>query len=219
LALAILLAIICGIAVAALSVGARPAQAAEGLVKIVALGDSLTAGYGLPADATFPVKLAAALKAAGHAVEISNAGVSGDTASGGLARLDWSVPEGTDAVILQLGANDALRGVDPAVTRKALETIITRLKARGIAVLLAGMMAPRNLGPEFARDFDAIYPELAAKYGLVFDAFFLEGVAAERDLNQADGMHPTAAGVDVIVARMVPKVADLIARLRGNGAN
>ncbi len=189
------------------------------MVRIVALGDSLTAGYGLPAEATFPVKLAAALKAKGLAVEVADAGVSGDTASGGLARLDWSVPEGTDAVILELGANDALRGVDPAVTRKALDAIITRLKARGIAVLLTGMKAPRNLGPDYASKFDAIYPALAAKHGVVFDPFFLDGVAADSKLNQADGMHPTAAGVDVIVARLAPKVVELIGRLRGKQAN
>lgn len=194
------------------------AEAAERTIKIVALGDSLTAGYGLPAEATFPVKLAAALKAKGIAVGIANAGVSGDTASGGLARLDWSVPEGTDAVIVELGANDALRGIDPAITRKALDELLARLKARGVAVLLSGMKAPRNLGPDYGRQFDAIYPDLAAKHDVVFDPFFLEGVAADGKLNQADGLHPTAAGVDVIVARMTPKVVELIERLRGNGA-
>jgi len=147
-------------------------------------------------------------------VTIENAGVSGDTATGGLARLDWSVPEGTDAVILELGANDALRGLDPKVTRSALETLIQRLKARHIAVLLAGMVAPRNLGADFARAFDPIYPELAAKYDLVLYPFFLDGVATDPALNQGDGLHPTAAGVDVIVARILPKVEELIARLK-----
>jgi acyl-CoA thioesterase-1 len=213
------LTMLCGAIVAGALAGADVARAAERPVKIVALGDSLTAGYGLPANETFPVKLAAALKAKGLAVDLADAGVSGDTASGGLARLDWSVPEGTDAVILELGANDALRGIDPAVTLKALEAIVMRLKARGIAVLLTGMKAPRNLGPDYARAFDAIYPELAGKYDLVFDPFFLDGVAADSKLNQADGMHPTAAGVDVIVARMVPKVEQLIKRLRGKTAN
>jgi acyl-CoA thioesterase-1 len=213
------LTMLCGAIVAGALAGADVARAAERPVKIVALGDSLTAGYGLPANETFPVKLAAALKAKGLAVDLADAGVSGDTASGGLARLDWSVPEGTDAVILELGANDALRGIDPAVTLKALEAIVMRLKARGIAVLLTGMKAPRNLGPDYARAFDAIYPELAGKYDLVFDPFYLDGVAADSKLNQADGMHPTAAGVDVIVARMVPKVEQLIKRLRGKTAN
>lgn len=188
--------------------------AAERTLKIVVFGDSLTAGYGLGRSEAFPNKLERALKAAGHSgVSVDNAGVSGDTASGGLTRLDWSVPEGTDAVILELGANDALRGVDPAVTRSALETIIERLQARGITVLLAGMHAPRNLGPDYVRSFDAIYPELAAKYGLALDPFFLEGVATNASLNQGDGLHPTAAGVDAIVARILPKVEEMIGRI------
>src|SRR5205085_11137540 len=130
------------------------ARAAERTIKLVALGDSLTAGFQLRGSAAFPVQLERALKAKGIAVEVANAGVSGDTSSGGLARLDWSVPEGTDAVILELGANDALRGLDPKAARSALETIVKRLKARRIAVLLAGMLAPRNLGADYARAFD-----------------------------------------------------------------
>jgi len=200
--------------VAALLAPGEPGQAAEAPIRIVALGDSLTAGFGLPVQSTFPTRLEAALKAKGIAVTIENAGVSGDTATGGLARLDWSVPEGTDAVILELGANDALRGLDPKVTRSALETLIQRLKARHIAVLLAGMVAPRNLGADFARAFDPIYPELAAKYDLVLYPFFLDGVATDPALNQGDGLHPTAAGVDVIVARILPKVEELIARVK-----
>jgi acyl-CoA thioesterase I len=188
--------------------------AAEQPVKIVVLGDSLTAGYGLPADAAFPAKLEQALKAKGLAVEVANAGVSGDTASGGLARLDWSVPEGTDAVILQLGANDMLRGVDPKVTRAALEEIVRRLVARRIAVLIAGMWAAPNLGPDYGRDFEAIYADLAAKNGLLLYPFFLDGVAADARLNQRDGTHPTAAGVDAIVKRILPKVEELVARAR-----
>ena len=196
--------------------GAAPAvgSAADGPVKIVVLGDSLSAGLGLPAEAAFPAKLANALKAKGVAVTIANAGVSGDTASGGLGRLDWSVPEGTEAVILELGANDALRGVDPDVTRTALETALNKFKDRHIAVLLAGMRAPRNMGPDYVRSFDAIYPVLASTHAVVFYPFFLEGVAADPKLNQGDGLHPTAAGVDVIVARILPKVEELIAVAR-----
>jgi acyl-CoA thioesterase I len=194
--------------------GLFPSFAAEKEVRIVALGDSLTAGYGLPAEAAFPVRLERALKANGHAVTVANAGVSGDTASGGLARLDWSVPDGTDAVILELGANDMLRGLDPKVTRTALETIVQRLKARGILVLLAGMRAAPNMGADFARAFDAIYGDLAARHDLVLYPFFLDRVAAERPLNQGDGIHPTVAGVDVIVQQITPKVEELIARVK-----
>jgi acyl-CoA thioesterase-1 len=191
----------------------RPIVAAEP-VKIVALGDSLTAGFGLAREAAFPARLEAALRAKGFAVEIANAGVSGDTPSGGLARLDWSVPEGTDAVILELGANDALRGLDPKVTRAALDAILRRLGERRIAVLLAGMRAPPNMGADYGRAFDAIFPDLAAAHDVVFYPFFLDGVAAERVLNQGDGMHPTAAGIDAIVERILPKAEELIARVK-----
>jgi len=183
-------------------------------VKIVVLGDSLSAGYGLPAGAAFPERLAAALKAKGIAVNIANAGVSGDTTSGGLARLDWSVPEGTDAVIVELGANDALRGVDPKVTRNALDTIIGKLKQRRISVLLAGMRAPRNMGPDYVRAFDAIYPALAKDHGVPLYPFFLDGVATDPKLNQADGIHPTPQGVDIIVTRMMPTVEAFLSLLR-----
>jgi acyl-CoA thioesterase-1 len=198
----------------ALACAVLPAGAADQPVRIVALGDSLTAGLGLARADAFPAKLEAALRARGIAVAIENAGVSGDTTSGGLARLDWSVPDGTDAVILELGANDALRGLDPNAARAALETIVKRLKARRIAVLLAGMLAPRNLGPDYARAFDPIYPDLASAYDLVLYPFFLDGVAADRALNQGDGLHPTAAGIDVIVARILPKVEELVARAK-----
>jgi acyl-CoA thioesterase-1 len=187
-------------------------------MRIVALGDSLTAGYGLPADATFPARLERALKAKGVAVEVANAGVSGDTAAGGLARLDWAVPQGTDAVIVELGANDMLRGTDPKVTRKALEEIVRRLSGRGIVVLLAGMRAAPNLGADYGREFEAIYADLASAYDLVLYPFFLDGVAVETRLNQPDGIHPTAAGIDTIVARMLPKVEELVARVRENRA-
>ena len=178
------------------------------------MGDSLTAGFGLPVDATFPAKLEAVLKAKGLAVEIINAGVSGDTASRGRARLDWSVPEGTDAVIVELGANDMLMGVDPKVTRNALTNIVRRLTGRGIAVLLAGMRAAPNLGADYGHAFESIYSELAAEYGVLLYPFFLDGVAADAKLNQADGIHPTAAGVDQIVMRMLPRVEELVAQVR-----
>ena len=183
-------------------------------VRIVALGDSLTAGLGLPLNASFPARLEAALKAKGATVEIANAGVSGDTASGGLARLDWSVPEGTDAVIVELGANDMLLGIDPKVTRAALTEIVRRLTGRNIIVLLAGMHAAPNLGLEYGRAFEAIFSDLAAGNDLIVYPFFLDGVAADTSLNQADGIHPTAAGVDEIVARILPAVEELIARAR-----
>jgi acyl-CoA thioesterase-1 len=183
-------------------------------VKIVVLGDSLSAGYGLPADAAFPEKLAQALKAKGVAANVVNAGVSGDTASGGLGRLDWSVPEGTEAVILELGANDALRGIDPKLTKTALDTILSKLAARHISVLLAGMKAPRNMGSDYVKGFDAIYPALASTHLVVFYPFFLDGVATDPKLNQPDGLHPTAAGVDVIVAHILPRVGELITAAR-----
>ena len=190
------------------------AKAADRPLKIVALGDSLTAGFGLPAGEAFPARLAAALSAKGLAVVIANAGVSGDTAAGGLDRLDWSVPDGTDAVILELGANDALRGLSPEPTKKALDTILRKLADRHIPVLLAGMRAPRNLGPDYTRQFDAIYPALASTHPVVFYPFFLEGVAADSKLNQKDGLHPNLAGVDEIVTRILPQVEELITRAR-----
>ncbi|MEH6951565.1 arylesterase [Nitrobacter sp. NHB1] len=185
---------------------AVPAQAADGPVKIVVLGDSLSAGLGLPAADAFPAQLEKALKDKGLNVAIDNAGVSGDTASGGLGRLDWSVPAGTQGVILELGANDALRGIDPKVTRAALEEILKRLKARDVAVLLCGMIAPPNYGAEYVSQFNAIFPDLAKTYDVPLYPFFLDGVAANTRLNQADGMHPTAAGIAVIVGRILPTV-------------
>ena len=190
------------------------AKAAERPLKIVALGDSLTAGFGLQAGEAFPARLAAALSVKGLPIVIANAGVSGDTAAGGLDRLDWSVPDGTDAVILELGANDALRGLSPELTKKALDTILRKLADRHIPVLLAGMRAPRNLGPDYTRQFDAIYPALASTHPVVFYPFFLEGVAANSKLNQKDGLHPNLAGVDEIVTRILPQVEELISRAR-----
>jgi acyl-CoA thioesterase-1 len=189
--------------------------AAESL-RIVALGDSLMAGYGLAEKDGFPAKLQAVLRAKGHDVEVINAGVSGDTASGGLTRLDWSVPKDAAAVILELGANDALRAVNPAETRKALDEALRRLRERKLEVLLAGMLAPPNMGAEYSTAFDRIYPELAQKHGVMLYPFFLDGVAAVEKLNQRDGIHPTAAGIDVIVERILPSVEKLIAQTRAN---
>ena len=179
-------------------------------IKLVALGDSLTAGYGLPAQAAFPVRLQQALRDKGIAVDITNAGVSGDTSTGGRDRLDWSVPPDTDAVIVELGANDALRGIDPKVTRTALEDILKKLKARNVAVLLCGMYAPPNYGADYAARFNAIYPDLAKAYGVPLYPFFLEGVAADAKLNQSDGMHPTAEGVEVIVRNILPTIVSFL---------
>jgi len=182
-------------------------------LKMVVLGDSLSAGLGLSASAAFPARLQKSLETKGIKVDMINAGVSGDTSSGGRDRLDWSVPEGTEAVILELGANDALRGTDPAVTRAALSDILTRLKARKIAVLLCGMLAPPNYGQEYAARFNAIYPELSKSFGVPLYPFFLEGVATDAKLNQADGLHPTADGVDVIVKNILPMVEALLGAL------
>lgn len=214
----------CGVAVhlpalLVVLIGCVPAKAqlpaiADSPVRIVALGDSLTAGLGLPVNASFPAKLETALRQRGVAVEITNAGVSGDTASGGLARLDWSVPQGTDAVIVELGANDMLRGMDPKITRAAFAEIVRRLRERHIAVLLAGMRVAPNLGAEYARQFESIYSDLAAKDGVLLYPFFLDGVAGDPTLNQPDGIHPTSAGVEEIVTRMLPQVEELVSRVR-----
>jgi len=198
----------------AVVLGPNWALAADKPVKIVVLGDSLSAGSGLNVQDAFPSKLAAALKAKGHAVEMINAGVSGDTATGGLDRFAWSVADDTDALILELGANDALRGVNPDVTRDALDQILTKLKARKIPVLLAGMKSPPNMGPDYVAKFDAIFPDLARKHDVLLYPFFLEGVAANDKLNQRDGMHPNPDGVDVIVKGILPKVEELIAQVK-----
>ncbi|WP_127091443.1 arylesterase [Aquabacter cavernae] len=179
-------------------------------LKVVALGDSLTAGLGLSRADSFAAKLEAALKAKGYDVTIVNAGVSGDTTGAGLARLDWSVPQHTDAVIVELGANDMLRGLSPDIARGNLTEILTRLKARHIPVLLTGMRAAPNLGADYRRSFDAIYPDLAAKFEVPLYPFFLEGVAGDRVLNQKDGIHPTAEGVDRIVAAILPSAEALV---------
>ncbi|HEY2009334.1 MAG TPA: arylesterase [Rhizomicrobium sp.] len=189
---------------------AAPAYAAP--VKILALGTSLTQGYGLPPGTEFTVQLQAALKRDGINTVITNAGVSGDTTAGGLARLDWSLADHPDAVILELGSNDMLRGTPPSETDRNLRAILDKLKADHIKVLLAGMHAQRNLGAEYVKEFDAIYPRLAKDYPVVFYPFILDGVALNPKLNQADGMHPNPAGVKVIVARILPYVKNLIGR-------
>jgi acyl-CoA thioesterase-1 len=173
---------------------------------VVAFGDSLTAGLGLPLEQAFPTRLQAALKARGLDVAIDNAGVSGDTAADGLARLDWSVPDGTKAVLLELGANDMLRGMDPGGTRTALDAVIERLKGRGIAVMLLGMRAAPNFGADYQKSFDGLYGALAVKHGIALYSFYLDGVAGDAALNQNDGIHPNAKGVDIIVGKIVGPV-------------
>jgi acyl-CoA thioesterase-1 len=204
---------------AAIAAAAAVVPAMAEPIRLVALGDSLMSGYGLadPASDGFPAQLQAALTARGHDVVVADAGVSGDTSAGGLARVDWSVPDGTDGVILELGANDMLRGIDPAATETALDRIMTRLGDRGIDVLVAGMRAAPNLGQDYGRAFDAIYPGLADRHGAVFYPFFLDGVAADPALNQADGIHPNTEGVAEIVARILPAVEELIARIETGG--
>ena len=198
---------------AALALSGASASA-ETPLEIVVLGDSLVAGYELAPGEDYPSKLEAALREAGYDVAISNAGVSGDTTSGGLARLDWSVPDSANAVILELGANDALRGLSPDQAAENLSTIIERLQDREIPVMLMGMMAPPNMGADYGADFNAIYPELASEYGLDLYPFFLDGVATHAEYQLADGMHPNAAGVDVMVEKTLPSVEAFIRSIR-----
>lgn len=183
---------------------------------IVGFGDSLMAGFGLGPDEGFTRKLEAALRAKGHDVTVANAGVSGDTSSGGLSRLDWSVPDGTQLVILELGANDMLRGVSPDITQKNLDAMLAKLKQRNIAVLLAGMRAAPNLGADYQDGFDAIFPKLAEKYDVPVYPFFLDGVAGEPALQLEDGLHPNAKGIDRMVERILPDVEKAIAVVKGN---
>ncbi|WP_284272845.1 arylesterase [Bradyrhizobium iriomotense] len=200
----------------ALMTGIAGASAqAKPQIKLVVLGDSLSAGLGLQGQDAFPMKLQKALQDKGIAVDMINAGVSGDTSSGGRDRLDWSVPEGTEGVIVELGANDALRGLDPDVTRAALSDIVARLKARGVVVMLCGMLAPPNYGADYAARFNSIYPDLAKKFDVPLYPFFLDGVAADAKLNQADGIHPTAAGVDIIVKNIMPTVEAFLGTISG----
>ncbi len=209
--------LLCNWLIAALAFAATADPASQPL-RIVVLGDSLVAGLGLKPSEAFPAQLERALKERGHDVEVINAGVSGDTTAGGLDRVGWAVPERTGAVILELGANDALRGLDPRRARSNLDKIITTLKAGGAEVLLAGMLAPRNLGEPYTRAFDAIYPELAAKHGLLLYPFFLDGVAMNAKLNLDDGLHPNSRGVAEITKKILPSVEQLIERARARQA-
>lgn len=208
-----------GVIVAAINAGLTGAAMAAGgekgkdKIKLVAFGDSLTAGYGVRPSESFPVQLEAALRAKGLNIEVVNSGVSGDTASAGLERFDWAVPDDADAVILELGANDALRGVAPEQTNATLDSLLTRLAERKLPVLLTGMLAPKNWGDDYANKFDAIYPALATKHIVMLYPFFLDGVIMDRALNQGDGIHPTGKGVAVIVSRILPKVEELIAKV------
>lgn len=183
-------------------------------VHIVAFGDSLTAGYGLPPKADFASKLQSALRDRGLAVRISNAGVSGDTTTGGLARFDWAIPADADAVILELGANDALRGIAPSIAKSNLDKILSKLKSRKIPVLLAGMQAPANWGDQYKKDFDGLFSQLAKKHETLLYPFFLEGVIDKPSLKLPDALHPNEQGVDEIVRRILPSVEQLIARAR-----
>jgi acyl-CoA thioesterase-1 len=195
--------------IAALCFSARVHAEREETV-IVAFGDSLTSGYGLPNGEAFPSQLEAALRARGHNVRVVNAGVSGDTAGAALRRLDWAVDDDTDAVIVELGGNDALQGLPPEATKAALTEILEKLRERNLPVLLAGMEAPRNLGKEYVTAFGAIYPDLAARHDVPLYPFFLEGAALNADLMQKDGIHPNGKGVTVIVDKILPQVEALV---------
>lgn len=201
-------------ALASLALLIQPYPASsEAALRLIGLGDSLMAGYGLDGADGFPARLQAALEERGHAVEIVDAGVSGDTTSGGLARLDWSIPDGVDGVILELGANDALRGLPPETTRENLRTMIERLQDRDIPVLLAGMLAPPNMGADYEARFNAIYPELAEEYGLVLYPFFLDGVTGNAAMLLPDGMHPNAQGVEKMVENILPYAEEFLLRV------
>ena len=194
----------------------RPTEAKDEKMTIVAFGDSLTAGLGLPDNASFPAQLGTALKARGKDVSVVNAGVSGDTTSAALQRLDWALPQDASAVIVELGGNDALQGIPPEGTKASLAKIIEAVQAKGLPVLLAGMEAPRNMGKDYVDAFHAVYPALAAQYGVVFYPFFLDGVALDDGLMQEDGIHPNAKGVAKIVASIMPKVDELLAQVKTN---
>jgi len=183
---------------------------ANDAVKILALGDSLTAGYGLAQSDSFPSQLETALRDQGHDITVINGGVSGDTSAGGRSRLDWLVDSSVDLVVIELGANDGLRGLDPSETRTNLDWILNRLKEKKVPAVLTGMLAPPNLGADYGAEFKAIYPDLAAQYAIAFDPFFLQGVAADPALNQADGIHPNKDGVLIIVKRLVPLLLDAL---------
>lgn len=194
------------IVMVALFAGSSPAKAQEKAINLVGFGDSLMAGYQLAPSESYTAQLEAALKAKGRNVVVTNAGVSGDTTSAGLSRIDWSVPDGTDGVILELGANDALRGIAPEQSEKNLDAMLARLKERGIPVLLAGILAPPNMGGDYAEKFNPIYKRLSEKYALPLYPFFLDGVTTVPAMQLEDGMHPNAKGVGVMVERTLPMV-------------
>ena len=208
-------AVLLHFAVILLATFAGPRIAAAEPLQLVGLGDSLMAGYQLPQEDALPAQLQRELVAKGHDVVISNAGVSGDTTSGGLSRVDWSVPEGTDGVILELGANDALRGIPPEQTEKNLDQIIIRLKERNITILLVGMLAPPNMGDDYGQRFNAIYPRLAEKHGLPLYPFVLDGVITERSLLLEDGMHPNTEGLKLMAERILPLAESWVAGIKG----
>ncbi|MCS4245313.1 acyl-CoA thioesterase-1 [Rhizobium sp. BIGb0125] len=203
------------IVICAVSIFASGANAQDRTLQLVGLGDSLMAGYQLPPTDSFTAKLEEALKAKGVNVTVTNAGVSGDTSAGGLARAEWSVPDGTDGVIVELGANDALRGISPDETEKNLDAIISGFKKRNIPVLLVGIMAPPNMGDDYAARFNPIYKRLADKYELILYPFFLEGVVLDASLKLEDGMHPNTEGVDVMVKNALPVVEGFIKTIGG----
>lgn len=194
-----------------------PAQALSAPVKLLALGDSLTAGYGLPEPQGFASQLQKALAAKGYAVTVVNAGVSGDTSAGGLARLDWALADKPDAALVELGANDMLRGLDPGATKTNLDAILKKLAERKIPTLLAGMLASPSLGRPYTERFNALYPDLAKTHAVPLYPFFLDGVATERALIQQDGLHPNAQGVAIIVERILPHVTRLLDTLPKTG--
>lgn len=207
-----------GLLMTGLAFATASAQDADDPLMVVGFGDSLMAGYELAPNDAFPIRLEAALREKGYNIEIGNAGVSGDTTAAGLARLDWSIPEGTDGVILELGANDALRGVDPASTESNLDAMLARLQERGIPVLLAGMLAPPNMGEDYAERFNPIYERLADKYDVPLYSFFLDGVAGDAALNLEDGIHPNEEGIGVMVERFLPAAEAFIADLSSGNA-
>jgi acyl-CoA thioesterase I len=190
-----------------------PAMAVDGdAIRILVLGDSIAAGYGLPPDRSFPARLQDKLKAEGHAVKVINAGVSGDTTAGGRARLDWALADKPEAAIVELGGNDGLRGIPPTETKANLEAILARLKSAKVRILLTGMLAPPNMGESYESAFNALFPELARRYNVAFYPFLLDGVAAQPALNQPDGIHPNDQGVAVLVDRLAPYVVRLLDR-------
>jgi acyl-CoA thioesterase-1 len=188
--------------------------AAEKTSRLLAIGDSLVAGYGLPAAEAFTARLEAALIGSGLRVRVINAGVSGDTSAGGRARIAWSLVDKPVAVLVELGANDGMRGLDPSATKANLDAILSQIRSAGAEILLTGMLAPPNLGREYGAEFAALYPALAHRHGVLFYPFFLEGVAANPELNQADRIHPNAAGVDIIVKRLLPMVKELLQKVQ-----